>query len=85
LADRRSASIFEFCFKHLAKNPTNENKQFAKELFKKSFAFDFSHYQLYSDDELKVLNLARDGIHKDYPKDGTTIIYYPFDNLYNSR
>lgn len=75
MADRTSAGIYGNFFNILAKNPTDENKAIAAELWEGKNEFDFSAYQMYADDALIVLGLARMGIDPDYPNDGETIIY----------
>ena len=75
MADRTSAEVFGRVFQILAKNPTDENKEIAKELFSYTNEYDFSHYQMYADESLIALGLAKLGIDPRYPEDGEVIIY----------
>lgn len=58
MADRTSAEIFGRVFKHLAKNPTDENKAFAIELADWSNEYDFNAYQMDADEALRTLGVA---------------------------
>ena len=75
MADRTSAGLFGTIFELLAKNPTEEHKAMAKEIFSKTGYYDFSNYQMDADDSLIALGLAVKGIDPKYPDDGETIIY----------
>jgi hypothetical protein len=75
MADRTAAAIFGMIFEKLAKNPTAENKELAKEIFGELGGYDFNEYQMYVDDALITLGLARRGLDPDYPEDGETILY----------
>lgn len=75
MADRTSASLFGKIFDLLAKNPTEENKAIAAEIYPMRNGFDFSDYQMYCDESLIKLGLAKMGINPKYPEDGEVVIY----------
>lgn len=79
MADRTSAKVFGKVFTLLAKNPTEEHKAIAAELWPEIQEYDFSEYQMYCDDALKALGLARDGVDPKYPDDGIVIMYGPIN------
>lgn len=80
MSDRTSAGVFGKMFNLLAKNPTDEHKEIAKELWPEIQEYDFSEYQMYCDDALIALGLAKTGINPKYPEDGEVIIYGPIIN-----
>lgn len=75
MADRTSAVIFGDIFNMLAEEPTEKNKEMANKIFDKTYDYDFSNYQMYADESLEKLGLAKKGIDPDYPEDGEIIIY----------
>jgi len=75
MADRTSAALFGKFFELLAKNPTDEHKEIAKEIFTETLGYDFSHYQMYADESLLALGLAKIGVDPEYPEDGEVLIY----------
>jgi hypothetical protein len=75
MADRTSAGLFGKIFELLAKNPTDEHKAIAKEIFAETGEYDFSNYQMYADEPLIALGLAKKGIDPKYPEEGEVIIY----------
>lgn len=75
MADRTSASLFGKIFDLLAKNPTEENKAIATEIYPMRNEYDFSDYQMYCDESLIKLGLAKMGINPEYPEDGEVVIY----------
>jgi hypothetical protein len=75
MADRTSAALFGKIFSLLAKNPTDEHKAIAKEIFSFTSEYDFNYYQMDADNELIILGLAKMGIDPDYPEDGEVVIY----------
>ena len=75
MADRTSAALFGKIFSLLAKNPTDEHKAIAKEIFSYTGEYDFNNYQMEVDKELIILGLAKMGIDPKYPEDGETVIY----------
>jgi hypothetical protein len=81
MADRTSAGLFGMIFELLAKNPTDEHKEIAKEILGKAGDYDFSNYQMDADDALIKLGLAKKAVHPKYPDEGETIIYYN-DNFF---
>jgi hypothetical protein len=75
MADRTSASLFGRIFNLLAVNPTEENKHIARQIWPLRKEYDFNDYQMYCDDELIKLGLAKEGVHPEFPEEGATIIY----------
>lgn len=75
MADRTSARLFGKIFELLAKNPTDEHKAIAKEIFAETSDYDFSNYQMDADEPLIALGLAKKGIDPKYPEDGEVVIY----------
>ena len=75
MADRTSASLFERIFNHLAKNPTEENKTFAREIAQMTRDYDFNNYQMYADAALITLGLAHMGPDPDDECAGEIVIY----------
>jgi hypothetical protein len=61
MADRSSAYLIGTFLKHLADDPTESNLKMAQKIWKMRLEYDFSDYQLESDDALIKLNLARRG------------------------
>lgn len=67
MADRQSAGMFADIFNFLAgfnsdqtrSEPTKRDRSFAHELWKSLGQYDFSYYQMYCDEALEVLGLAR--------------------------
>lgn len=60
MADRTSAEIFGSIFEMLSENPDERNKGIAKRIWSMIDAYDFNAYQMYVDDSLKMLELARE-------------------------
>lgn len=77
MADRTSAGLFGKIFELLAKNPTDEHKTIALEIWPMTQEYDFNKYQMDCDDALVALGLAYEGPDPNYPEDGNTIIYGP--------
>jgi hypothetical protein len=77
MADRTSAGLFGKIFNLLAKNPTDEHKKIAAEIWPETHEYDFNPYQMNCDDALVALDLARNGIDPRCPEDGVTILYGP--------
>lgn len=73
MADRTSAKLFGTIFDLLAKNPTDEKKAIAKEIWPLHSEYDFSEYQMNCDDSLIKLGLAKEGPD---PDSGETCILY---------
>jgi len=59
MADRTSAKLFGTIFKLLAKNPTDEHKEIAKEIFAETCNYDFSYSQMEANEALIALDLSR--------------------------
>lgn len=77
MADRTSASLFAEIFRMLACDEPPDRKALAKKFWDESANYDFSPYQLYCDDALIKLGLARRGVDPEFPEDGETILYEP--------
>ena len=77
MADRTSARVFGKVFRLLAKKPTDEHKAIATELWPETEEYDFSPDQMYCDDALKALGLAKMGVDPRWPDEGEVIIYGP--------
>jgi hypothetical protein len=75
MADRTSAGVFGGIFKLLAENPTEEHKRMAKTISSMTKEYDFSPYQMYADDDLIKLGLAKLGVDPKYPDEGEVVIY----------
>lgn len=75
MADRTSARLFGKIFELLAKNPTEEHKAIAKEIFAETGGYDFSNYQMDADEPLIALGLAKKRIDPKYSEDGEVVIY----------
>ncbi|HPO92897.1 MAG TPA: hypothetical protein PL072_05440 [Phycisphaerales bacterium] len=73
MADRTSAGLFGMFFNVLAKNPTEEHRQMALEVYRETRNYDFNDYQMYCDDALVTLGLARKKID---PEDGEERMFY---------
>jgi len=73
MSDRESPAIFGAMFEMLARNPTDEHKAMAHELWPLTLDYDFCS----GDDALVVLGLAGPGQDPDYPGDGTVMLYGP--------
>jgi hypothetical protein len=71
MADRTSAEIFGNIFEILAKNPSEEHKAMALEIWPLSTAYDFNNYQMEADEALLKLDLA-----KYAEEDGHKVIIY---------
>lgn len=75
MADRSAASLFADIFNYLAANPDERAKDMARAMWSRSGDYDFSPRQLYADEALLKLGLARMGVHPRYPEDGEQIVY----------
>ena len=84
MADRTSAELFGRIFGLLAKNPTEEHKEIAREIFGFSNEYDFSHYQMYAEEACQKLGLCQRGIDPDYPEEGECWLWYG-DKGFNPR
>lgn len=82
MADRTSAALFGKIFELLAKNPTDENKKIALEIWPFRSEYDFNEYQMDADDSLQILGLAKIGIDPRYPEDGETVLYAGYDGTF---
>ena len=77
MADRTSAEVFGMMFEFLAEDPREQHKAFARKLWEKSNHYDFNPYQMYCDDALVALGLARLGLDPDCPEEGEMMLYGP--------
>lgn len=59
MADRTSAAIFGKVFELIAVNITDETKNIAEELYKETYSYDFSQYQMKADEALIKLGFAK--------------------------
>lgn len=59
MADRTSAALFASIFEMLAENPTDEHKLIARRIWPKTREYDFQPYQMFCDEELAKLGLAK--------------------------
>lgn len=84
MADRTSAGLFGRVFELLAKNPTEEHKQMAKEIYEFTGEYDFSPYQMSADEACLTLGIARMGVNPEYPRDGEVALW-PDDEGYNNE
>lgn len=75
MADRDSAWIFGLVFTRLATAPTPQHVRWAKDLWRKSFDYDFSPEQMCVDPALQKLGLAKKGVDPEYPDDGQVWLY----------
>jgi len=69
MSDRTSAGLFSRIFGLLSKHPTKEHKCIAREIWPLRKEYDFSDYQMYCDDALMALGLAK--------KNGLEVEYEP--------
>lgn len=82
MADRDSAELFGEIFKFLAEDPTEKNLSAAKKFWKMAKNYDFRDYQMYVDDELIKLGLAKFGVDPEYPGDEEVLIYAESDGKF---
>ena len=82
MADRTSAGLFCKLFQLLAKNPTDEHKAMAREIYDFTGEYDFCDYQMGADDECLILGVARRGVNPESPEDGEVILW-PRDRGYD--
>lgn len=76
MADRTSASIFAMVFEYLAEDNSEKSREFARKLWDETRRYDFNPYQMYCDDALITLGLAKKGLHPEYPEDGEVTLYW---------
>lgn len=79
MADRTSASIFAIVFKCLAEDNSEKAREFARKLWGEKNSYDFNSYQMYCDEALITLGLAKKGINPEYPEDGEVTLYWQED------
>jgi hypothetical protein len=77
MSDRTSAGMFSTMFELLASDPTPQHISWAYKLWQYTSNFDFSSYQLYCDDALVRLKLARVRKDPEEPEDGEVMFYGP--------
>ncbi len=73
MADRTSASLFAMIFEYLA---TDKNighaKKLARNIYGWTYNYDFRSYQMYCDEALLTLDLAK----RDEDEEGETLVLY---------
>lgn len=80
MSDRTSASLFAEMFTIVAEYvPEPQRDEVARRLWKLTRDYDFSPYQMYADEALMKLGLARRGVDSDWPNDGEVVLYGPED------
>ncbi len=77
MADRTGAGLFAAIFCMLASEGDIDRRAMAHAFWRLSQEYDFAPYQLYCDDELEKLGLARRGVDPRHPDEGETIVYGP--------
>lgn len=79
MADRTSARLFGEVFEILSEHvPAGESRDAsARRFWALTQDYDFSPYQMYADDALLALGLARRGVDPDWPDDGEVVLYGP--------
>lgn len=77
MADRTSAGIFGDFFCRAAALKLNKKDKLVKFMWALRTEYDFSDYQMESDDALIKLGLARRGIDPEYSEDEETTLYDP--------
>lgn len=76
MADRSSAELFGEIFTYLASQPkTAERDSFATRMWDLTGNYDFNAYQIYADEALVTLGLARRGVDPEHPDEGKTLLY----------
>lgn len=81
MADRTSAALFAEIFKLLAADaPPTDPKALARRFWGMRRGLDFSPYQMYCDEALIKLGLARLGVDPEYPEEGETMLYGPTED-----
>lgn len=61
MSDKNSAEIFGAIFELLSENPTDEHKAMAARLWSLTSGYDFNPVQMWADDALMKLGLAKQG------------------------
>jgi hypothetical protein len=77
MADRGSAALFATFFQLLAESPSNEHRAMAHKLWPLTRSYDFSPYQMYAEEALQTLGLARLGVNPEAPDEGEVWLYGP--------
>jgi hypothetical protein len=77
MADRTSAGIFGKVFTLLAERPSEERKAMARKVWKESKEYDFTADQMYADEALTALGLARLKVDPKHPEWGEVWHYGP--------
>lgn len=79
MSDNTSARIFSNIFDLLAKNPTQDKKEMAKEIWKLAFGYDFYPPAHFDPKSMIKLDLAKRGVDPSYPEDGEQVLYEGID------
>ena len=70
MSDRTTARLFAVVFEGLAAIPqSKERDSLAEEMWQSTGEYDFCTYQMYCDDHLVTLGLAKHGDNPDYPEE----------------
>ncbi|EYF02635.1 hypothetical protein [Chondromyces apiculatus] len=77
MSDRSCAEIFGRVFNILAEKPTEDHKQVARKVWAECEACGFTPDQMYADDALATLGLARVGEDPRHPEHGDVWFYGP--------
>ena len=79
MADRTSAELFSIIFNLIDEHVTDPEtrKLLALKFWDASCDYDFDPSQMYCDEALTRLGLAREGVDPNYPDDGPTTLYGP--------
>lgn len=79
MADRTAAGLFHDVFNLVAEHvPESESRnEMAQRFWGLTRDYDFSPYQMYCDDALLTLGLARRGVDPEWPENGEQILYGP--------
>jgi len=79
MSDRSAGDLFRTMFRLIGSDPTPQHIKWAKKLWKKSGEFDTHPGDWGCDKDLITCGLAKRGANKDYPEDGTVILYKGMD------
>lgn len=77
MSDGTAALMFGKIFRWFASDPTEQHKEWARELWPAINDYDFSAYQMHCDEELRTLGLARKRIDECGDHGGEVWFYGP--------
>lgn len=75
MADRKSAEIFGSIFELISDNPSEDFKNLAENIYRQSKSYSFTSNQMYVDDALIKLDLAKEVL----TEDGENRVAYKYD------